>query len=84
MTLDAIVQAGALGILGFVLFYGMKFILPQLTKAIDRNSDVLVRQQLVLGRLVVVVLQHDATVRGENPETIGTTEELLERILKVQ
>lgn len=78
------IQAGALGILGFVLWYGMKNVLPQFTKAIDRISDVLQRQEMVLGRLTVVVLQHDATVRGENPETLGTSEELLERILKVR
>ena len=34
-----------------------------------------------LERLSVLLLYHDATVRGKNPETLGSTEELL-RVLR--
>ncbi|NJL73466.1 MAG: hypothetical protein HC888_19050 [Candidatus Competibacteraceae bacterium] len=34
-----------------------------------------------LERLTVVILYHDSTVRGKNPETLGSTEELL-RLLR--
>lgn len=34
-----------------------------------------------LERLSVILLYHDATVRGKNPETLGSTEELL-RLLR--
>lgn len=34
-----------------------------------------------LERLSVILLYHDATVRGKNPETLGSTEELL-RVLR--
>lgn len=34
-----------------------------------------------LERLTLVLVYHDATVRGKNPETLGSTEELL-RVLR--
>ena len=34
-----------------------------------------------LERLSVILMYHDATVRGKNPETLGSTEELL-RLLR--
>lgn len=34
-----------------------------------------------LERLSVILIYHDATVRGRNPETLGSTEELL-RVLR--
>jgi hypothetical protein len=34
-----------------------------------------------LERLSVILIYHDATVRGKNPETLGSTEELL-RLLR--
>ena len=34
-----------------------------------------------LERLSVILIYHDATVRGKNPETLGSTEELL-RVLR--
>lgn len=36
----------------------------------------LTRQQTMLSALLI---QHDATVRGQNPQTVGTTEELIQR-----
>lgn len=36
----------------------------------------LTRQQTMLSALLI---QHDATVRGQNPNTVGTTQELIER-----
>ena len=36
----------------------------------------LTRQQTMLSALLI---QHDATVRGQNPNAIGTTEEIIER-----
>jgi hypothetical protein len=46
---------------------GNKMALKQLTDQVARNTATL--------------LLHDATVRGTNPETIGTTEDLVKRIL---
>jgi hypothetical protein len=34
-----------------------------------------------LERLSVILLYHDATVRGKNPETLGSTEEII-RLLR--
>lgn len=33
-----------------------------------------------LERLSIILLYHDATVRGKSPETLGSTEELLARL----
>ena len=36
----------------------------------------------VNARLAQVLMYHDATVRGTNPETLGSTEEIMARILR--
>lgn len=84
--LELVVQGGALVILAFVLWYGMKFVLPtfhrQALKAIQENTAALRHQQKILARLTVAIITHDATVRGHDPETLVSTEELLRRVME--
>jgi hypothetical protein len=71
--IQLVVQTGALGLLAVVIFRGMKSF-DCLARALEKNT-------LVLARLAAMLLQHDATVRGVNPETLGTTEDLMRRVL---
>ena len=80
-TVDGIIQGGALALLGFVLFYGMKFGIPQIVDAMRDTQEQVRLNTRVLARLAAIILQHDATVRGVNPETIGSTEDLMRRVL---
>jgi len=45
---------------------------------ISRQLERLAEQ---VAKNTAIVVLHDATVRGTNPETIGTTEEIMERLL---
>jgi hypothetical protein len=47
-------------------------------EASERGLDQVAQ---ALERLSVILIYHDATVRGKNPETLGSTEELL-RLLR--
>ncbi len=43
----------------------------------DSSEKALAEVTQALERLSVILIYHDATVRGENPQTLGSTEELL-------
>lgn len=105
---EAVVQFGALGILAWVLFYGLKTALPNMVKSLTSSNervaehlaehqrelaktllasnrevaDALTGQQKILAKLTVVIMQHDATVKGEDPGRLGTTEEMLRTLLQ--
>jgi hypothetical protein len=73
-------QFGAFGLLAAVLFYGLRTLLPQTLGAIAKMEKTMDRQCDALRRLTVVILLHDATVRGKNPETLGTTDDIIRRV----
>lgn len=52
----------------------IKTLIQQERKANERG---LTEVADVLERLSLILIYHDATVRGQNPETLGSTEELL-------
>jgi hypothetical protein len=87
------VQGGALAVLAMVLLYAMKVALPSMVNAINSSVDSLIKsnttvqialteQQRILAKLTAVMLLHDATVRGTNPDVMGTTEDIMKRILE--
>ena len=75
-----------------VLWYGLRTALPRMVdsfttsqaqtrQALDQQAKAFRAQQKMIARMAVLLIQHDATVRGQNPETLGTTEELLRRVM---
>lgn len=88
----AVAQIGALGILAVVIFYSFRRLLPRILDqhfkainkiagSVERNSQAIRDNEKTTARLAAALFQHDATVRGQNPETLGTTEELMDRVL---
>ncbi len=63
-------DVGALAVLTAVLWYLLRDMVTSLRSV-----------QRTLARLAALLIQHDATVRGQNPSTLGSTEELIARIL---
>ena len=47
---------------------------------IERNNKLVKDMTTSLDRLTIAFIYHDATVRGENPVKVGSTEELLEKL----
>jgi hypothetical protein len=52
-----------------------------LVAALVAVTDRLSRVETQLAMNTAMLTVHDATVRGTNPETIGTTEEIMDRVL---
>ena len=90
------IQYGALGGVLLVVWAFFQKLLPALLKTFteelraDRVAQLkkmeaieksIKENSMVLARLSALLISHDATVRGVNPEVMGTTEELVERIL---
>lgn len=76
-----VAQGGALVVLAGVLFYGLKVALPLMLRSMENMQNQIELNTKVLARLAAALFQHDATVRGVNPDTLGTTEEMMERVL---
>ncbi len=81
MDAETLVNGGALGILGMGIFYVLKVALPLHLAAMRGVQASLEGQQKVLARLAAIILQHDATNKGQNAETLGTTEEIMSKVL---
>lgn len=83
---DVVSNGGALVLLGGVLYYGLARALPAMQsvaiEAVKANTHALEHQSRMLARLTVAIIQHDAQVRGVNPNTLGSTEELLRKVLE--
>lgn len=93
-----ITEFGAFGLLAWMVWYTAKTLIPRSidrvieasdrVAAAQRESTAVVAQamrdaQRTMGRLTVAIIYHDATVRGVSPETVGSHEELMQRILEV-
>jgi hypothetical protein len=78
---QVILQGGAFGLLAFIVVYGAKSVVPRFLDSYAQLNATLEAQRKVIARLSAIILLHDATVRGQNPDTLGTTEELMNRIL---
>lgn len=51
-------------------------------QVIKHLADEISDSKRVSARLAQVILYHDATVKGQNPEAMGSTAELIERIMR--
>ncbi len=49
---------------------------------INETKQAILDVSVCIERLTIVLIYHDATVRGVNPETLGSTEELLTTLRK--
>ena len=91
-----VADIGAFGLLAWIIWYSLKTALPKSVDRIVEATDRVARSQeaaaektatahaaveKTLGRLTVALLYHDATVRGENPEVLGSSEELLQKVM---
>ncbi|RMH20577.1 MAG: hypothetical protein D6698_03975 [Gammaproteobacteria bacterium] len=57
------------------------YFVREITRAIkdlNRSND---RVVLALAKLTQVILYHDATVKGENPKTLGSPTEIISKII---
>lgn len=86
------IQFGSFGLLSSVLFWIARYVIPKIVstwaegsaniaKALELNTRELADMKVQLARLSSIVLLHDATVKGNNDNTIGTTDELMNRVL---
>jgi hypothetical protein len=84
-VVQPVIQGGALAVLAMVLLYGLKVALPTMVQTMmESNVSVqaaLTKQQRIMAKMTAVILLHDATVKGKNPDTIGSTEDIVERIM---
>ena len=82
------IEIGSFGLVAWIVMQTFTKTLPGLTEQfrVDLQLERKSAQQSLaditqaLERLSVILLYHDATVRGKNPETLGSTEELLRRL----
>lgn len=52
------------------------------TKAIEHLTSEIRASKSVSARLSQIVLYHDATVKGQNPEALGSPQDLMKKILE--
>lgn len=52
-----------------------------LNETIKHLSDEIADSKKVSAKLAQVIMYHDATVKGENPDILGSPKEIMERIL---
>ncbi len=83
------VEVGSFSLVTWLMLQTFSKTLPTLTEQyrqdLQREREASERGLMQLSesieRLSLILLYHDATVRGRNPETLGSTEEIL-RILR--
>ena len=83
------IEIGSFSLITWLMLQTFSKTLPTLTEQyrqdLQREREASERSLTQLSesieRLSVILLYHDATVRGKNPETLGSTEEIL-RILR--
>lgn len=83
------VEVSSFALVAWLMLQTFSKTIPMLTEQfrqdLQRERDVSERGLRevaeALERLTLILVCHDATVRGKNPETLGSTEELL-RILR--
>ena len=87
---ELVIQGGAVGLLAFVLWMVFKRQAKQQDDANERNTrehteivGALHDNQKVTTYMAALLIQHDATVRGENSESVGTTADLVSRAQKI-
>ncbi len=76
-------QYQSLPVYGLLVFI-IVWLLGRFDKLLSKNTKALELLVVQVARSTVILIQHDATVRGENPETLGSTEDLLRRVLEVR
>jgi len=82
------VEIGSFSMIAWLMLQTFSKTLPQLTEQYrqdlqkERESSATSFAQLSqsIERLSVILIYHDATVRGKNPEALGSTEELLQML----
>lgn len=52
-----------------------------LTRGLDKISENVAASSKAIARLGALLVHHDATSRGQSPDVLGTTQEMVERIL---
>jgi len=83
-----VLEMGSFSMIAWLMLQTFSKTLPQLTEQYrqdlqrERESSAQSFAQLSqsIERLSVILLYHDATVRGKNPEALGSTEELLQML----
>lgn len=93
---EAVKQVPALAVLVFVVIYFLRYIERLSAQNADRDKEIaetyakacadmaekVEASTKVNARLTQVVLFHDATVKGENPEAFGSPQDLIKKILE--
>ncbi len=85
------VEVGSFSLMTWLMLQTFSKTLPTLTEQyrqdLQREREASERGMMMLSsqieKLSILIIYHDATVRGKNPETVGSTEEIL-RILRHQ
>ena len=85
------VEVSSFSLIAWLMMQTFSKTLPTLTEQfrqdVQRERETSERSigdvAAALERLSIILIYHDATVRGKNPETLGSTEELL-RVLRGQ
>ena len=82
------IEVSSFALVAWMLMLTFTKTLPNLTEQfradlrLERETSVQGMREVMdaLQRLSIILLYHDATVRGTNPQTLGSTEELLRRL----
>jgi type III secretory pathway component EscU len=92
---DVAFQLPALGLFVVMIVYVLRYIekmsenyharMNEMTapfqQAINHLADEIAESKKVNARLAQIILYHDATVKGENPEVLGTPQDLMNKIM---
>jgi len=78
---QSVAQSGSLAVLAGVLFYGLRVALPAMLHSMENMQTQIEANTRVLAKLTAAIFMHDATVRGVNPDTLGSTDDIVEKVL---